>query len=351
MPLEGVEQKYHLYSEDATDALNLTPEHKAQYINATLCLINAPSKINVSVAETRWDDLQYTHAYQMPFIHGVGQFLPWHRYFVKVHERLLIDECGYNGPMPYWNESSDSANISEATVWDAATGFGGNGTGTDNCVSDGPFSNMTLRINNDLSSSPYCLARNFNPCLFRNAAQANDQACLAKKTFEEARICFEGLPHASGHGGIGGTMLNVELSPGDPIFWLHHTYLDKLWWEWQSLNLSARLTDMSGINAPIPSLSFFSALGALDGPPANATGYANQTSEASCFVEFPFPASNSSIQPMLIPTTNPSLTDYFNDNGDQTTLNHTLFSFGLAPNVTIADIMDMREGFACSEFV
>jgi tyrosinase len=43
-------------------------------------------------------------------------------------------------------------------------------------------------------------------------------------------------------------MLDVSLSPGDPVFWLHHTYLDKLWWQWQSLNLSSRLTDMSGTN-------------------------------------------------------------------------------------------------------
>jgi tyrosinase len=41
-------------------------------------------------------------------------------------------------------------------------------------------------------------------------------------------------------------------SPGDPMFYLHHTWLDKLWWNWQSLDLKRRLTDMSGNNVISP---------------------------------------------------------------------------------------------------
>lgn len=35
-------------------------------------------------------------------------------------------------------------------------------------------------------------------------------------------------------------------SPADPIFWMHHTNLDRVWWSWQKKNLSKRLTDISG---------------------------------------------------------------------------------------------------------
>lgn len=35
-------------------------------------------------------------------------------------------------------------------------------------------------------------------------------------------------------------------SPADPIFWMHHANLDRVWWSWQKKDLSKRLTDISG---------------------------------------------------------------------------------------------------------
>lgn len=41
-------------------------------------------------------------------------------------------------------------------------------------------------------------------------------------------------------------MGDLYTSPADPIFHLHHANLDRLWWSWQKLNPSVRLTDISG---------------------------------------------------------------------------------------------------------
>jgi tyrosinase len=30
-------------------------------------------------------------------VHGVAQFLPWHRYFIHVYETALKTKCGYTG--------------------------------------------------------------------------------------------------------------------------------------------------------------------------------------------------------------------------------------------------------------
>lgn len=97
-------------------------------------------------------------------------------------------------------------------------------------------------------------------------------------------------------------------SPGDPLFYLHHSYLDKLWWEWQKLDYPARLTDMGGPNLP-----------ALTPPGTVWPG--------------------------------PEVTDYFGDGGNTTTLNHVLWMVGLEPNVTIADVMNLNGELICYEYL
>jgi tyrosinase len=38
--------------------------------------------------------------------------------------------------------------------------------------------------------------------------------------------------HGSVHIWVGGTMSDASVSPADPVFWLHHANLDRLWWAW-----------------------------------------------------------------------------------------------------------------------
>lgn len=43
-------------------------------------------------------------------------------------------------------------------------------------------------------------------------------------------------------------MLNGVSSPGDPLFYLHHTWLDKIWADWQARDKAKRILDISGTN-------------------------------------------------------------------------------------------------------
>ncbi|WP_380283202.1 tyrosinase family protein [Kitasatospora purpeofusca] len=43
---------------------------------------------------------------------------------------------------------------------------------------------------------------------------------------------LENVPHNQVHGGVGGWMGRVEGSARDPIFWLHHSNIDRLWSGW-----------------------------------------------------------------------------------------------------------------------
>ena len=38
--------------------------------------------------------------------------------------------------------------------------------------------------------------------------------------------------HGGVHIWVGGTMSDASVSPADPVFWLHHANLDRLWWVW-----------------------------------------------------------------------------------------------------------------------
>jgi tyrosinase len=52
--------------------------------------------------------------------------------------------------------------------------------------------------------------------------------------------------HAGGHFTVGGDPAgDLFVSPGDPIFWLHHGMVDRVWWIWQLQNFEARLKDVS----------------------------------------------------------------------------------------------------------
>jgi tyrosinase len=106
-------------------------------------------------------------------------------------------------------------------------------------------------------------------------------------------------------------MVNLQTSPGDPLFYLHHAYLDKVWWNWQSANLSSRLYDISGTNVGTGFPSFGSGPSTTSSTPTHVDG----------------------------------------DPGNVTTLGHVLHVFGIIPNATINDVMDIRAGYMCYNYV
>ena len=46
------------------------------------------------------------------------------------------------------------------------------------------------------------------------------------------------------HGWVGGTMNDITVSPADPIFWMHHAEIDRIWSAWQASPANAGKTPM-----------------------------------------------------------------------------------------------------------
>jgi len=164
------------------------------------------------------------------------------------HEYMLETECGYTAGQPWWDETHDAGTFSTSDVLDPVTGFGGDGVGTDRCIQDGPFANYTNHVGPGFDITDHCIQRSVNDRISSAAAQANIDNCMRQPTYEQAWGCIEGAPHSAGHAGVGAQLVNPQSSPGDPIFYLHHAWIDKLWWDWQARDLETRLTDMAGRN-------------------------------------------------------------------------------------------------------
>ncbi|KAF9051998.1 hypothetical protein BJ165DRAFT_1384778 [Panaeolus papilionaceus] len=256
---------------------------KSEYIDAVLCLQNmSPENPDDQVSRNRFDEFQALHIAVADQVHLVGHFLAWHRYFLHRYERELKEKCGYNGANPYWDwsidaDSPDPESITKAPVFDPHTGFGGDGvpgtytvpddpSGTSRifvndfrgCISNGPFVNYRPIHGPGKFVGDHCLTRGIDNTMkvFLNTTIVNNT--LARPNFELFRIDLEGLPitpthmlHDGGHIAIGGEMSNIYSSPGEPLFYLHHANLDRIWWKWQH-SKRGRLWEITGRSTTTP---------------------------------------------------------------------------------------------------
>jgi tyrosinase len=282
------------------DSLSL--QERKNYIAAVKCLQSKPAKTPAQVApgaKTRFDDFVATHINQTTTIHYTANFLSWHRYFAFLYEEALRTECGYKGTQPYWNWARTAiTGMEKSPIFDgSATSMSGNGefvktegdiilgasmglppiylpTGTGGgCVKSGPFKDMVVNLgpaaldlpggtseanpNGPLSHNPRCLKRDLTDAVNRQYANVAGvlDLILKSKTVEEFQLNMQGAPgsgsigvHGGGHYSIGGNPgRDVFTSPGDPIFYLHHSMIDRVWWIWQSLNPSERARGESAI--------------------------------------------------------------------------------------------------------
>lgn len=147
----------------------LTPTQQTSYISAVLCLRNQSSTLAPSNnAMTAYDDFPWIHSRVGYFTHHSAPFLPWHRYFLHIYETTLRNQCGYQGNLVYWDWTLDASSIETSPVFDAETGFGGDGevggeitvSNTGRCVVDGPFAGIEVPFY-DVKYQPHCLSRGF----------------------------------------------------------------------------------------------------------------------------------------------------------------------------------------------
>jgi tyrosinase len=115
-------------------------------------------------------------------------------------------------------------------------------------------------------------------------------------------------------------------SAGDPLFMLHHGFVDKMWADWQAKNAS-RLAEIGGLNRQDPAIGFTEFPGSME---EESAMWGKPTKE------------------ILAVTPDPTKGD---GGGNITTLGHVLSSSGIIPDVTIRDIMNIKGKYLCYEYI
>ncbi|KAG6887435.1 hypothetical protein C0995_015308 [Termitomyces sp. Mi166 len=262
---------------------SIEPLERADYLKAVQCLQHHPSKSGLPAARTRFDDFQGFHISVTTKVHEVGQFLPWHRWFLHAYEVALRKECNYTGHIPYWDwtKDADPANpeaqvpvssshrhtylivlisFRASPLFDAIGGFG-NLPLVRGSLSSGVFAKYRLVFGTGppLNVTDHLIERGFDVTMLPHLTERAVKNTMNKTTFETFRIELEGRPitpqpkvHDSGHLAVGGEMGDTYSSPGDPLFYLHHANLDRLWWTWQRVDPHNRLYQISGRSTQTP---------------------------------------------------------------------------------------------------
>jgi tyrosinase len=176
------------------DQASLTDTEKSRYICA-FNMVNNDGTLGQLV------DL---HA-GMYMQHGNLRLLPWHRIFLLLFEEALHnyhpDVC-----IPYW----DWTRPEEQHFPDWLTGIL-------------PIVHTPTRTINVIRSP--------GPESWLAGTVSGVSSALAETTYDDFSSPINGI-HGGVHLWVGGTMSDASVSPADPVFWLHHANLDRLWWVW-----------------------------------------------------------------------------------------------------------------------
>ncbi|KAI8842198.1 hypothetical protein BJ741DRAFT_592469 [Chytriomyces cf. hyalinus JEL632] len=191
------------------------------------------------------------HAQNLQSIHGRPLFLPWHREMLRRFE----DELRKVDPtvsLPYWDWANEGGNPINLNPQLFGAGSTSAGTKSSACINDGFVAGYVHTTNKG------CLKRDYPRGV--TFADYTTVASYVVNAPDYARFLNRmEADHNRVHAGIGGKngdMYRPNISPEDPLFYFHHTNVDRLYDAWQRRGKN-RVTSYNGgkIDAVLPGFS------------------------------------------------------------------------------------------------
>ena len=175
---------------------------------------------------TDFRDMHETSA-SLAQAHGAPGFLPWHRAYLLDLERELqaIDP---SVALPYWRFDQPAPNIFKLEFLGVSDA---NGT-----VTFGPNNPLQFWKTDGIpgvNRSPHFPTSQAPPGL---RTEAQTLALGGASNLYRLFRGMEGNPHGFAHTSFGGFIFSPSTAPRDPLFFLLHCNVDRLWAKWQRQN-------------------------------------------------------------------------------------------------------------------
>ena len=192
-------------------------------------------------------------------LHNNGAFLPWHRGYILTLETLLMEHDHNIVGLPYWNFSTSPR---VEPLFETEVPYYGTNGDSRRCVQGGRFGfNSGVQGGFSLLNGR-CLQRRFGGGSAASVESMSSQLFDRYPTasdYDRFRNRLEHGPglHDSIHCLVGGTMCSARAA-NDPIFFLIHAGVDKIWHMWQQKSTEHKnaYTGTTGIDEILPAATY-----------------------------------------------------------------------------------------------
>lgn len=159
-------------------------------------------------------------------------FLPWHRAYLYFFEKSLQDQTP-GVTVPWWDWTSAGSHRSGLPAPFQTSGR------TANSLVSAPVT-AVLQLDRDALRARGLLGGSSTQSrTVRDPGAPDDlprqstiQSILNAPTFYDFTARIENV-HNDVHGWTGGSMTQITVAAYDPVFWSHHSMIDRLWYLWQ----------------------------------------------------------------------------------------------------------------------
>jgi tyrosinase len=176
----------------------------------------------------RFADFRNMHTdVSSPQAHGAPGFLPWHRAYLLDLEREL-QAIDASVALPYWRFDQPAPNLFTPDFF-----------GTSNAAGAVQFSNtnpLQFWTTDGVQGINRAPRNNWNPATQPGPGIITETQTLALGTQYPAFRTMEGNPHGTAHTRWDGSIRQIGTAAKDPLFFLLHCNVDRMWAKWQRQN-------------------------------------------------------------------------------------------------------------------